>query len=217
MKRPVFLFLAAASILVAALVAATDYAAEGNLWWAHIQFLADDQMEGRNVGTEGFRKAVEYVSAGFERFGLKPAGTSGYLQPVKFDSRQLVEAESSLALVREGGVEPLAMGSEATLSARADSAPEVEAGMVFVGYGMAIPEAHYNDLEGLDLKGKIAVYVNAPGPAEAPGPLKSHYSSAVERWAALHKAGAIGIATIANPRVAVPGGRGAGGDAATGG
>src|SRR5690242_1479224 len=102
MKRPVFM-LAAASVLAAAV----DYAAEGNLWWAHIQYLADDKMEGRNVGSEGFRKAVEYVSAGFERFGLKPAGTSGYLQPVKFDSRLLVEQESSLALVRDSNVEPL--------------------------------------------------------------------------------------------------------------
>ncbi len=46
--------------------------------------------------------------------------------------------------------------------------------------------------------------MNAPGPAEAPGNLKSHYGSAGERWAALHKAGAIGIATIANPRMPAP-------------
>ena len=88
--------------------------------------------------------------------------------------------------------------------------------MVFAGYGMAIPEAHYDDLAGLDLHGKIAVYVNAPGPANAPGPLKSHYSSGVERWAALHKAGAIGVATIANPRTANGGANRGGADPANG-
>ncbi|HEY2016739.1 MAG TPA: M20/M25/M40 family metallo-hydrolase, partial [Bryobacteraceae bacterium] len=212
MRRPVFLFLAAVSVLGAA----ADYAAEGQLWWAHIQFLADDKMEGRNVGTEGFRKAVEYVTTEFERFGLKPAGTSGYLQPVKFETRVLVDAESSLALVHDGAEESLALGTDATLSARSDPAPLVEAPMVFVGYGMSMPEAHYDDLAGLDLKGKIAVYVNAPGPADVPGPLKSHFSSGVERWAALQKAGAVGIATIANPRMAA-GGRGPGGDPAAGG
>ena len=39
----------------------TDLAAEGKAWWAHIQFLADDKLEGRNVGTPGYEKAVEYV------------------------------------------------------------------------------------------------------------------------------------------------------------
>ncbi|HEV3198317.1 MAG TPA: M20/M25/M40 family metallo-hydrolase, partial [Bryobacteraceae bacterium] len=188
--------------------AAVDYAAEGKLWWAHIQYLADDKLEGRNVGTDGFRQAVEYVATRMERAGLKPAGTSGYLQPVKFETRLVVEDQSSLALVRDGNAEPLTLGMDATLSARADLAPSLEAPMVFVGYGMVIPEAKYDDLAGLDLHGKIAVYVNGPGPAEAPGPVKSHYSSGVERWNGLRKAGAVGIAMIANPRTPGGGNRG---------
>ena len=220
MKKSLFLLLAASSVFAAAV----DYAAEGKLWWSHIQFLADDKLEGRNVGTDGYRKAVDYVKAEFERAGLKPAGTSGYLQPVQFETHVLVEDKTSLALVRDGKAEPLVLGTEATLSPRGEVAPSVEAPMVFVGYGLVIPEAHYDDLAGIDLKGKIAVYVSAAGPVEAPGPLKSHYSSGVERWNALHKAGAIGIATIANPRVppppgangngappAAPGGQGRGG------
>ncbi len=213
MKRPVLLILAATPLLAAAI----DYAAEGNLWWAHIRVLADDKLEGRNTGTEGFRKAVEYVSAQFERFDLKPAGASGYLQPVKLETRLLVAEESVIALVRDGKAEPLALGTDATLNARADMADPLEAPMVFVGYGLTIPEAHYDDLAGIDLHGKIAVYVNAPGPVDAPGPLKSHYGSAVERWAALRKAGALGIATIQNPRVPAGGGRGTAGDPASGG
>ena len=72
--------------------------------------------------------------------------------------------------------------------------------MVFVGYGLVIPEAHWDELAGLDLQGKIAVYVSAPGPAEAPAPVKSHLTSAAERWRVLHGAGAVGIATIAAGR-----------------
>jgi hypothetical protein len=200
MKKSLFLLLAASSVFAAAV----DYAAEGKLWWSHIQFLADDKLEGRNVGTDGYRKAVDYVKAEFERAGLKPAGTSGYLQPVQFETHMLVEGKTSLALVRDGKAEPLVLGTEATLSPRGDVSPSVEAPMVFVGYGLVIPEAHYDDLAGIDLKGKIAVYVSAAGPVDAPGPLKSHYSSGVERWNALRKAGAIGIATIANPRVPLP-------------
>ncbi len=203
MKRPSLLLFCATTLFAAS--TAIDYAAEGKLWWAHIEFLASDKLAGRNVGTEGFHQAVEYVSAAFERYGLKPAGTAGYRQPVKFETHLVVEDQSSLALLRNGQVEPLTLGTDATISSRGDLAPEVEAPMVFVGYGMSIPEAHYDDLAGIDLHGKIAVYVNGQGPVDAPGPLKSHYSSGVERWAALKRAGAVGIATIANPRNPPPG------------
>src|SRR5689334_18262155 len=92
---------------------AADYAAEGKLWWAHIQFLADDALEGRNTGSEGLRKAVAYASAQFDKAGLKPAGTNGFLQPIHFDTRSLVEGESSVALVRDGKAEAVALGQEA--------------------------------------------------------------------------------------------------------
>ena len=207
MKRPFLLLGAALAVYAAETV--VDFASEGKLWWSHIQFLADDKLGGRDTGSDGYRQAVDYVAAQFERSGLKPLGTDGYQQPVAFDKKELVPAESSLALVREGNSEPLAMGTEASLSPRGDLAREVEAPMVFVGYGLVIPEVKYDDLAGIDLKGKIAVYVSAGGPVKAPGNLKSHYSSGAERWAALRRAGAIGIATI-------PGGRGPNGTGAQG-
>ena len=192
-----FLLLALAVPLFAA---AIDYAAEGKLWWAHVQFLADDKLQGRDIGSEGFGQAVTYVSGQFQQLGLKPAGDAGYLQTVKFESRQLIQDQCSLALIKDGEIEPLTPGTDASLSARADLAQTLQAPMVFVGYGLVIPEAHWNDLEGIDLKGKIAVYVNAPGPADAPAAVKSHLTSAAERWNVLHKAGAVGIATIAAGR-----------------
>jgi len=54
----------------------------------------------------------------FERAGLKPAGISGYFQPVKFKSREIVEEESSLALVQNRTAEPLTLGEDATISMR---------------------------------------------------------------------------------------------------
>ena len=72
--------------------------------------------------------------------------------------------------------------------------------MTFVGYGLSIPEAGWDDFKGLDLKGKIAVYVNAFPPVSVSDNVKSHVNTADERWLALKRAGAIGIATIAAPR-----------------
>jgi hypothetical protein len=211
MKRTLLLTFTAASLFAA------DYAAEGKLWWAHVQFLADDKLEGRNTGTEGYKKAVAYIAGQFDKLGLQPAGTASYEQPVKFETRTLVADKSSMALVHDGTAEPLAQGQDATLSSRGEAADQMTAPMVFVGYGLAIPEANHNDLAGLDLKGKVAVYVNATGPLQVSGNIKSHYSSGVERWAALRAAGAIGVATIANPRVAVPGADGAAANPGRGG
>ena len=198
----------------AAALCAADFVAEGDLWWAHIQFLADDKLQGRDTGSEGYREAVKYVAGKMETFGLKPAGSSGYLQPVKFETRQLVDEESSIAIVREAGEEVLER-LDATQSSRADLAPAVEAPMVFVGYGLRVPEAKYDDLAGVDLRGKVAVFVNSTGALDAPGPVKSHVGTAAERWKVLKAAGAIGTATIMSPRA--PGGAGAAGRGGRGG
>ena len=186
-------------LTMAAVAAGPDYMAEGKRWWSHIEVLADDSMEGRNTGSEGYRKAAAYVAGEFERNGLKPAGTNGYSQRMTFRVRQIVEDGSSLALVRDGKVQSLVLGDEAAIGVRTDLAPSVEAPLVFVGYGLSIPEAKYDDFAGLDLKGKIAVFLSG-GPASIAGPLKSHYSSGSERGLALTKAGAIGTITISNPK-----------------
>ncbi|MCU1233161.1 MAG: peptidase [Candidatus Solibacter sp.] len=205
-----------ALLLGAATLFAADFATEGDKWWAHIAFLADDKLQGRDVGSDGYTEAAKYVAGKMETYGLKPAGVNGYFQPVKFETRQLADDESSLTLVREDNAEVLDR-LDATQSARADLAPQLEAGMVFVGYGLRVPEAKYDDLAGLDLRGKIAVYVNSTGALNAPGPVKSHVGSAAERWAALKAAGAVGTATIMNPRPQAQAVAPVPGDAAAGG
>ncbi len=181
------------------LSAATDFTAEGKRWWSHIEYLANDDLKGRDTGSEGHLKAARYIAGEFERSGLKPAGATGYFQPVKFEVKQIVEDQSSLALVRDGKTEPLVLGDDATLSLRGDIQESTEAGAVFAGYGFHVPEKNYDDLAGLDVKGKIVVYL-AGGPKSIPGPLKSHYQSAAERWKYLKAAGAVGIASIPNPK-----------------
>jgi len=171
---------------------------DGKTWWAHIQVLAADDMEGRETGSAGLRKAESYVVEQLRKAGLEPAGVNGYYQPIKFISRQIDEKQSSLALVRDRREEPLTLGEDAFFSTRADLAPSVEAPLVFAGYGLSVPEMKYDDLAGLDLTGKIAVIFSGI-PSSLPGPLASHYQSASERWKTFKAAGAIGIFTIPNP------------------
>jgi Zn-dependent M28 family amino/carboxypeptidase len=171
---------------------------DGKTWWDYVKVLADDNMEGRETGSAGLRRAEAYIVDQLKQAGLQPAGTDGYYQTAKFKSREIVEKDSSLALVRDSKVEPLILGEDAFFSTRVDLAPEMQAPLVFVGYGLSIPEKNYDDLAGLDLNGKVAVILNG-SPADIPGPLASHYQSAAERWKTLHKAGAVGIIGIANP------------------
>jgi len=168
-------------------------------WWGHVTTLADDSMEGRQTGSEGYRKAAAYVTSEFEKIGLKPAGVKGYAQTVAFSQRRILEDKSQLALVRDGKEDVLRFGDDVTVNLRAELTPSVEAPLVFAGYGLSAPEAKHDDLAGLDLKGKVAVYI-AGTPASITGALAAHYQQAGVRWQALKATGAIGSIAIPNPK-----------------
>jgi Zn-dependent M28 family amino/carboxypeptidase len=190
-------FLQLALILPAQQPAAKYF--DGKTWWEHIKVVADDRLEGRETGSEGLRKAEAYAVEQLIKSGLQPAGTSGFYQPVKFISRQIVEKDSSIALLRNGIEEPFVLGDDAYFNTRVDLEPGVlKAPLVFAGYGLKIPEKNYDDLGGLDLKGKIAVILTG-SPGDIPTALAAHYQWAGERWRVFREAGAIGIITIPNP------------------
>jgi Peptidase family M28 len=185
---------AAITVAAAALVAA-----DGNNWWKHVEFLASDALQGRSTGSPGHKRAADYVANQFKKAGLEPAGTNGYIQVVGFETRQIDESRSSLSLTRNGATTPLTLGEHANFSLRIDPASSVDASLVFVGRGLNVPDQQINDLEGLDLKGAVVVYVNTT-PRTLPSALQAHFGSAAERWHMYREAGAVGTITIANPR-----------------
>jgi Zn-dependent M28 family amino/carboxypeptidase len=187
------------TMVVVMTLAGTGLDADAKRWWSYVETLANDGMEGRDTGSPGHKRAAEFVAAQFLKAGLEPAGVGGYIQPVKFKSRRILEDKSSLALVRNGDAEPLTLGEDATISMRVDPAPSLEAPLVFVGYGLNIPERNINDFAGVNLRGAIVVYVSAT-PKSLPGPLQAHFGSAAERWSMYQAAGAIGTISIANPK-----------------
>ena len=172
---------------------------EGQRWWSHVAVLADDKLEGRITGSAGHRKAAEYVAEEFARSGLMPAGTVGFLQPVHLISREIDESHSTLTLIKDTGPEPLTLGQDAVISLRVDPAPAVEAELVFAGQGLSIPEVHHDDFAGLDVRGKLVVFL-AGAPPSIPGPLAAHMQSGAERAALLKRHGAIGMVNIPNPK-----------------
>jgi Zn-dependent M28 family amino/carboxypeptidase len=187
-----------ASLIAIPLLASADWEAAGKRWWAHVQFLASDELEGRLTGTEGYRKAADYVAKQFKDYGLVPAGTKGYFQPVRFELQHVIASKSTLTLVRDQR-QPLMLGEDAILGSRLAQPKSISAPLVFVGYGLQIPDVGYDDLRGQDLKGKILVYING-GPGNIAGPLKANARAPQEFWRAVQHAGAVGVLTIPNPK-----------------
>ena len=172
---------------------------DGNSWWTHVKFLADDSLEGRDTGSEGLQKAQAYAVEQFQKAGLEAAGANGFYQPVRFDQYEVEESKSFLSLVTGGQSQSLSFADDAFINTRSTRASaNLSAPLVFVGYGLQIPEKNLDELAGLDLKGKIVVYL-AGSPSDIPTALASHYQTAGERWKSLHAAGAIGTITIFNP------------------
>src|SRR5260370_16252922 len=138
------------STLLLALLFAISAAAQtpphfdGQTWWNHIKVLADDKLEGRDTGSRGERAAQAYAVEQLKSAGAETAGVNGFYQPVKFVSRQIVEKDCSMTLIRGGKREPLTLGEDAIISTRVMPAPEVEPPLVFAGYDLNVPDTTYS-------------------------------------------------------------------------
>ncbi len=131
----------------------------------HVEFLADDALEGRMTGSEGSKRAADYIVDQFTKLNLQPAGEEGdYFQTFEFTAgRKIIPGENRFYLTRkiEGAEEQLEFKVEQDfLPLSFSSNGVVEGEVVFVGYGLAVPgEAGegYNSYAGIDVKDKIVV------------------------------------------------------------
>jgi Zn-dependent M28 family amino/carboxypeptidase len=183
--------------------ASTDEA-QGKVWWAHVQKLADPSMNGRLTGSEDYLRAAAYVVDQFKAYGLTPAGVDGgYYQPVHFDVQRVIASKSSMGLMVDGKTTPLVLGEDAILGSRSGQVGKVDAPLVFIGYGLHLPESKYDDFNSAEvpwasLKGKIVVYING-GPGDLPGALKS-FARTSPLAKALREAGVVGTISIPTPK-----------------
>jgi len=203
-RRTIVLAALAIAFVCAAFHRGDNDEAQGKQWWAHVQVLADDSMQGRLTGSPEYLRAAEYVVGKFKADGLAPAGLDGgFYQPVKFYVSRIDAAQSSLALTTGDKTEPLVLGKDAILSARANPPATADAPLVFIGYGLHLPESGYDDFNSAELpmsalKGKIVVEING-GPADLPGALKS-YARTAPHARALSDAGVVGVISIPTPK-----------------
>ena len=145
----------------------------------HIAYLADDKLKGRMPGTEGYQMAVDYVIDQFKKIGIEPGGDPAQYTQRLFLRKTVVQNVTAKAALRDqiGNVDSLVFGKDFVpvphpLSAKASG----EGKLVFVGYGVDIPGL-YSDYEGVDVKGKVVVFVSGVPDGIPASTLISHYSS----------------------------------------
>jgi Zn-dependent M28 family amino/carboxypeptidase len=173
-------------------------AVDGKVLRAHVEFLADDALEGRKPGTRGGDLAAKYIAAQFARLGLQPAGDGGtYYHQVPI----ITLTPQPSVRVAGGTPSELTYRTDYVLwSMRNDSTVTVKGDLVFVGYGIVAPEYDWNDYEGLDVKNKIVVVlVNDPGLRDSTifrGPILTYYGRWTYKIEEAQRQGAAGILII---------------------
>jgi Zn-dependent M28 family amino/carboxypeptidase len=173
-------------------------AVDSNALRAHLEYLADDALEGRRPGTRGAELASKYIAAQFRRLGLEPAGEDGtYYHKVPIIT--LVPAPT-LKVVAPTPGELKYRDDYVLWSMRNDSVTNAQADLVFVGYGIVAPEYGWNDYEGVDVKDKIVVtLVNDPGLRDSTifrGKILTYYGRWTYKIEEARRHGAAGILIV---------------------
>jgi len=167
---------------------------------AHLSYLADDSLEGREAGQPGYDLAAAYVSEQFAEMGLEPGGGDGWYQQVPLVT-YLLEPDSPKMIVHRDGVdaaleykEQFAMSGDAVRSENF-----VRAEVVYVGFGVHAPDFDYSDYEGVDVNGKIvALFRNAP--STLPADYRAYYASTRVKTQEAVARGAVGVISLRSRR-----------------
>lgn len=170
---------------------------------AHVRFLASDLLEGRGPGTRGAELAAEYIATQFALDGLKPAGDGGtYFQRVPMFAVHTLEDKTRFSFVPAHGAPiPLAYGAEiVSKDQTGQPSADLDAPIVFAGYGIDAPEYHWNDYAGIDVKGKIVLVIVGDPPSTDPNFFKGEALTYYGRWTYKYeeaaRRGALGVLLI---------------------
>jgi Zn-dependent M28 family amino/carboxypeptidase len=151
---------------------------------AHVKFLSSDLLEGRGTGQRGGDIAAEYISTQFELDGLRPAGDYGtYFQKVPMVGVTTLPDTTFKLQPASGEAVTLKNLDDYVISNESQTEiADIDAPIVFVGFGIKAPEYNWDDYKGEDLKGKVAlVFVNEP-PSDDPKFFKGKALTYYGRW-----------------------------------
>ena len=195
-------------------VKAAEASIDGEKIRAHVRFLADDLLEGRGPGLRGSELAAKYIATQFALYGLKPGGDNGtYMQQVNFVGMKAIPEKTTMSLVPKRPKRPegqmsialysidLKYGDDFTVSNRTlTPVVEVDAPIVFVGFGITAPEFGWDDYAGVDVKGKVVLCIVGDPPSDDPkffgGKALTYYGRWTYKFEQAARMGAVGALII---------------------
>ena len=168
----------------------------------HVRFLSHDLLEGRGTGQRGGDIAAEYIATQFAEYGLKPAGDNGsYLQKVPLVGiTTLPQTQFSLVPKQGAAMNLKPLDEYVAFDQTQQSQSDVDAEIVYVGYGIVAPEYNWDDYKGIDVRGKVLlILVNEP-PSDDPrffkGKALTYYGRWTYKYEEAARRGAVGVILI---------------------
>src|SRR5208283_4266277 len=168
----------------------------------HVRFLSHDLLEGRGTGQRGGDIAAEYIATQFAEYGLKPAGDNGsYLQKVPLVGvTTLAETQFSLLPKNAAAMHLKPLEEYVAQDQTQQERSEVDAEIVYVGYGIEAPEYNWDDYKGMDVRGKVLLMLVNEPPSEDPKFFKGNALTYYGRWTYKYeeaaRKGAVGVILV---------------------
>src|SRR5579863_2655859 len=168
----------------------------------HVRFLSHDLLEGRGTGQRGGDIAAEYMATQFAEYGLKPAGDNGsYLQKVPLVGiTTLPETRFSLVPKQGGAMHLKALDEYVAYDQTQQPESDVDAEIVYVGYGIEAPEYNWDDYKGTDVRGKVLLMLVNEPPSDDPkffkGKALTYYGRWTYKYEEAARKGAVGVILI---------------------
>ena len=168
----------------------------------HVRYLSHDLLEGRGTGQRGGELAAEYIATQFAEYGLKPAGDHGtYMQKVPLVGiTTLPETQFSLAPKQGEAMNLRPLDEYVAYDQTQQAQSDVDAEIVFVGYGIEAPEYNWDDYKGVDVRGKVLLMLVNEPPSEDPkffkGKALTYYGRWTYKYEEAARKGAVGVILI---------------------
>jgi len=187
--------------------AALETISPDHIRW-HVRYLSHDLLEGRGTGQRGGDLAAEYIATQFAEYGLKPAGDHGtFMQKVPLVGiTTLPETQFSLVPKQGEAITLKPLDEYVAFDLSQQPLSDVDAEIVYVGYGIEAPEYNWDDYKGADVRGKVLlILVNEP-PSDDPKFFKGHALTYYGRWTYKYeeaaRKGAVGVILVHQPQMA---------------
>lgn len=168
----------------------------------HVRFLSHDLLEGRGTGQRGGDIAAEYMATQFAEYGLKPAGDNGsYLQKVPLVGITTLPQTQFVLLPKQGpSLDLKPLDEYVAYDQTQQPQSNVDADIVYVGYGIEAPEYNWDDYKGVDVHGKVLLMlVNEPPSDDArffKGKALTYYGRWTYKYEEAARKGAVGVILI---------------------